>query len=65
MQLEHMSGTEIFAIANPIMDNIMDASTAIDHERHRTSITVSIGSGRADHHFFLRTSSARELPSVR
>ncbi len=34
MQLEQMSATEIFAIANPIMDNLMNASTAIDHERH-------------------------------
>jgi hypothetical protein len=34
MQLEHMSDAEIFALANPIMDNLMEASTAIDHERH-------------------------------
>ena len=29
-----MSEDEILRIANPIMDNLMDASTAIDHERH-------------------------------
>jgi len=34
MTLERMSDEEIFRIANPIMDNLMDASTAIDHERH-------------------------------
>jgi len=34
MNLEEMSDEEIFCIANPIMDNLMDASTAIDHERH-------------------------------
>ncbi|MEA3134686.1 MAG: hypothetical protein QOG17_2532, partial [Gammaproteobacteria bacterium] len=34
MNLEDMSDTEILRIANPIMDNLMDASTAIDHERH-------------------------------
>ncbi len=32
--LEGMSDDEILHIANPIMDNLMDASTAIDHERH-------------------------------
>ena len=34
MILENMSEDEILRIANPIMDNLMDASTAIDHERH-------------------------------
>jgi len=34
MMLENMSEDEILRIANPIMDNLMDASTAIDHERH-------------------------------
>ena len=29
-----MSESEILAIANPIMDNLMQASTDIDHERH-------------------------------
>src|SRR5579863_1958618 len=34
MKFDHMSDAEIFALANPIMDNLMEASTAIDHERH-------------------------------
>jgi hypothetical protein len=29
-----MSEDEILRVANPIMDNLMEASTAIDHERH-------------------------------
>jgi hypothetical protein len=39
MQLEHMSDAEIFTLANPIMENLMDASTAIDHERHIRDFT--------------------------
>ena len=39
MRLEHISDAEIFSIANPIMDNLMDASTAIDHERHIRDFT--------------------------
>ena len=34
MTLEGMSDEEILHIANPIMDNLMEASTVIDHERH-------------------------------
>lgn len=34
MTLESMSDEEILRVANPIMSNLMDASTAIDHERH-------------------------------
>jgi hypothetical protein len=34
MTLESMSEDEILRVANPIMDNLMEASTAIDHERH-------------------------------
>jgi 2C-methyl-D-erythritol 2,4-cyclodiphosphate synthase len=34
MTLENMSDDDILRIANPIMDNLMDASTVIDHERH-------------------------------
>lgn len=34
MNFEEMSEQEILDIANPIMDNLMDASTRIDHERH-------------------------------
>jgi hypothetical protein len=39
MSLESMSDSQILAIANPIMDNLMDASTAIDHERHVRDFT--------------------------
>ena len=39
MPLESMSDDEILRIANPIMDNLMDASTAIDHERHIRDFT--------------------------
>jgi len=34
MNFEEMSELEILDIANPIMDNLMEASTKIDHERH-------------------------------
>ena len=34
MRLALRSDPEILAVANPIMDNLMGASTAIDHERH-------------------------------
>ncbi len=39
MPLESMSDTQVLAIANPIMDNLMEASTAIDHERHVRDFT--------------------------
>jgi hypothetical protein len=39
MSIEHMSDEEVLAIANPIMDNLMDASTAIDHQRHVRDFT--------------------------
>jgi hypothetical protein len=34
MQLSQQSDAEILAIATPIMDNLMEASTQIDHARH-------------------------------
>lgn len=34
MKLEQQSDAEILAIANPIMDNLMEASTKMDYERH-------------------------------
>lgn len=34
-----LSVSEILAIANPIMDNLMQASTAIDHARHVNDFT--------------------------
>ena len=39
MNFEKMSKKEILDIANPIMDNLMDASTDIDHERHTRNFT--------------------------
>ena len=34
MNFQDMNGDEILAIANPMMDNLMDASTEIDYEKH-------------------------------
>ena len=34
MKLAQLSDEEILAIANPIMDNLMAGSTAIDHAQH-------------------------------
>lgn len=39
MSFEQMSESEILNIANPIMDNLMDASTDIDHARHTKDFT--------------------------
>ena len=39
MQLSKMSDSDILLIANPIMDNLMDASTNIDYERHVRDFT--------------------------
>jgi len=39
MDLCLKSDAEILAVANPIMDQLMDASTAIDHERHIRDFT--------------------------
>lgn len=39
MNFEEMSEKEILDIANPIMDNLMQASTDIDHERHVRDFT--------------------------
>lgn len=39
MDLARQSDEEILKIANPIMDNLMDASTAIDHARHVADFT--------------------------
>ncbi len=39
MSFEKMTEKEIFDIANPIMDNLMDASTHIDHARHVQDFT--------------------------
>lgn len=39
MDLATKSDTEILSVANPIMDNLMDASTAIDYDRHIRDFT--------------------------
>ena len=39
MDLATKSDTEILAIAEPIMDNLMEASTAIDHACHVRDFT--------------------------
>jgi hypothetical protein len=39
LDLVQMTDEEILRVANPMMDNLMDASTAIDHERHTRDFT--------------------------
>lgn len=39
MNFEELSEQQILDIANPIMDNLMDASTEINHERHVQDFT--------------------------
>ncbi len=39
MNFENMTEKDILDIANPIMDNLMDASTHIDHARHVQDFT--------------------------
>lgn len=39
MDLANQSDAEILAIASPIMDNLMEASTAIDYDRHIQDFT--------------------------
>lgn len=39
MDLSKKSDAEILSVANPIMDNLMDASTSIDYERHIRDFT--------------------------
>lgn len=39
MDLSKKTDSEILSIANPIMDNLMDASTAVDYERHIKDFT--------------------------
>ncbi|HEV8692627.1 MAG TPA: hypothetical protein VGQ93_00345 [Lysobacter sp.] len=39
MDLMHKSDAEILSVANPIMDNLMGASTAVDHEGHIRDFT--------------------------
>lgn len=39
MDLAQRSDAEIMTVVDPIMDNLMDASTAIDHARHVRDFT--------------------------
>ncbi len=39
MDLAHKSDEEILTVADPIMDNLMEASTAIDYARHTRDFT--------------------------
>lgn len=42
MQLAHKSDADIMAVVEPIMDNLMDASTAIDYPRHVRDFTARL-----------------------
>ena len=44
MDLSQKTDSEIMSIANPIMDNLMEASTAIDYERHIKDFTERLKS---------------------
>lgn len=44
MNFKEMSDEEIMAIANPIMNNMMSASTEINHERHVKDFTERLKS---------------------
>lgn len=44
MSFENMSEDEILSIANPIMDNLMEASTEINHEKHTADFTERLKS---------------------
>ncbi|WP_076416879.1 hypothetical protein [Shewanella sp. UCD-KL12] len=39
MNFQSLSEKQIFDIANPIMDNLMDASTEINHKKHVQDFT--------------------------
>lgn len=39
MELANRSDDEILSVVNPIMDNLMAASAAVDHERHVRDFT--------------------------
>jgi hypothetical protein len=44
MELSQKSDAEIMSVANPIMDNLMDASTKIDYDRHISDFTARLKS---------------------
>ena len=46
-----MTDHAVMAIANPIMDNLMDASSAIDHERNVSAFTERAKSIVTAEHF--------------
>ena len=39
MNFDSLSDSELWAIADPIMDNLMDGSTEIDHSKHCADFT--------------------------
>lgn len=45
MQRAQQSDAQIMAVVDPIMDNLMAASTAIDYERHARDFTERARSG--------------------
>ena len=44
MNFEEMDEEQIVAIANPMMDNLMEASSYIDHQRHVKDFTIRLKS---------------------
>jgi len=42
MSFESMSDQEVLALVNPMMDNLMEASTRIDHAAHTRDFTERI-----------------------
>ena len=42
MDLSRKTDAEIWAVAEPLMDNLMEASTAIDHVRHTRDFTARL-----------------------
>ncbi|GFO59282.1 hypothetical protein GMST_16070 [Geomonas silvestris] len=42
MPLEQMTDQEVLALVNPMMDNLMEASTRIDHAAHTRDFTERI-----------------------
>lgn len=48
MNFTTLSAEDILTIANPMMDNLMDASTETDHQRHTRSIVYPIIKSRPE-----------------
>ena len=51
MELARQSDEEILKVAIPIMDNLMAASTAIDHARHVADFTDRLKAVMSKEHF--------------